>query len=148
MSFVCTSIRRSIFVLTFLSFAIFSSGCDFVEDDADETPLMEIEYRVVPLEEGEFTRVHGIFFVDADGQEVSLTKVTLPWSYKGDFTAESRTALAVAQRALGEGYNSATLQVFRDGELSTDMTLHPPSGSGTEITGYDSDPEADRWTGP
>ena len=135
-------------VLTLLSFGFFFIGCDFLEDDADEASLSEVEYRVVALEQGGATRVHGIYFVDADGQEVMMTKVPLPWSYKGDFQTESRIGLAVAQRALGEGYESITLQIYRDGALSTEMTLQAPKGSETSITGYDSDPEADLWSGP
>jgi hypothetical protein len=119
-----------------------------VEDDAAEPSALEVEYRVVALDQGGATRVHGIFFVDAGGQEVTLTKVALPWSYKGVFQSESRIGLAVAQRALGEGYESIALQIFRDGDLSTEMTLQAPKGSETSIKGYDSDPEAAIWSGP
>lgn len=148
MSSALSSIPHLKALLPFLVLAFVVSGCDFVWDGSVQTSPLEVEYRVIALEQDSFTRVHAIFFVDADGREVTQTKVTLPWSYKGDFQAESRIALAVAQRALGEGYESATLQIFRDGVLSTEMTVDAPSGSETIVTGFDSDPEGDLWAGP
>ena len=141
-------IPRLIAALPLLPFAFVFSGCDLVWDGSAQTSLLEVEYRVIALEQDGRTRVHGIFFVDADGREVTQTKVTLPWSYKGEYEAESRIALAVAQQALGEGYGSATLQIFRDGGLSTEMIVDAPRGSGTSVTGYDSDPAGDPWAGP
>lgn len=148
MSSVFNSIPSLKALLPILVLALVFSGCDFVWDGSVQTSPLEVEYRVIALEGASFTRVHDIFFVDADGREVTQTKVTLPWSYKGDFEVGSRMALAVAQRALGEGYGSATLQIFRDGVLSTEMTVEAPSGSETIVTGFDSAPEGDPWTGP
>lgn len=61
MSIVPSSVPRFAALLTLLSVGFVFIGCGVVGDDAVETSLLEVEYRVVPLEQGGATRVHGVF---------------------------------------------------------------------------------------